>query len=119
MAFKVGKMLVHAVIIGLLVAILVMLIQGTTVRSTYLAPYPVTTKAGPDASKGPGSIFDLNVGLDCVPGPSADSAYYTQGLTPGGVCDSGQYVRAQLRDYAIADGIGGSLLEDKDGAYMG
>jgi len=120
MAFKFGKMLVHAVIIGLLLAILVILAQGRgTSAKSYYEPYPLVTTAGANASADPASIFNLKVGLDCVPGPSENSAYYTQGLTPGGLCDSGNYVKDQQRDYAIASGIGGSLLEDKDGAYMG
>lgn len=108
MAFKVGKMLVHAVIIGLLVAILYLLVQG---RGSSYEPYPITTTAGPAASGAPKSIFDLKVGLDCVAGPGEKAAYYSQGLTPGGLCGSGEYVRDQERDYVIADGIGGSLLE--------
>ena len=117
MAFKFGKMLVHAVIIGLLLAILVILVQGRGGSSSY-EPADIVTVAGPNAKADPASIFNLKVGLDCVPGPSENSAYYTQGLTPGGLCGSGEYVRDQQRDYAIASGIGGSLLEDKDGVYM-
>lgn len=109
MAFKFGKMAVHAIIIGLLVAILYILIQGRG-GSSY-EPAPLVTTAGSAAAGGPKSIFDLKVGLDCVAGPSKDAAYYSQGLTPGGLCGSGEYVRDQERDYVIADGIGGSLLE--------
>lgn len=108
MAFKFGKMLVHAIIIGLLLAILVILVQG---KGSSYEPSPLVTVSGPNAKADPKSIFDLKVGLDCVPGPSEKAAYYTQGLTPGGLCDSGEYVRDQQRDYAIADGVGGSLLE--------
>jgi cytochrome c-type biogenesis protein CcmE len=111
MAFKFGKMLVHAVIIGLLLAILVMLVQGRSNFKSYYEPANIVTVAGPNAMADPKSIFDLKVGVDCVPGPSEKAAYYTQGLTPGGLCDSGEYVRDQQRDYAIADGVGGSLLE--------
>lgn len=113
MAFKVGKMLVHAVIVGLLVAILVMLVQGKGAKYTSnFVPYPIMTQAGPNASNDPASIFDSKVGLDCVPGPSKDAAYYTQSLTPGGLCGSGEYVRDQMRDYTITGGLSGSLLED-------
>ena len=120
MAMKFGKMAVHAVIIGLLLAILVILFRerGAKYSSAY-EPYPLTTTAGPNAKADPKSIFDLKVGLDCVAGPSEKAAYYSQGLNPGGLCNSGEYVRDQQRDYAIAGGIGGSLLEDRDGAYMG
>jgi hypothetical protein len=113
MAFKVGKMLVHAMIIGLLLAILVMLVQGNGSKtvSSYV-PYPIVTQAGPSASKDPASIFETTLGLNCVPGPSKDAAYYTQGLTPGGLCRSGEYVRDQMRDYTITGGLSGSLLED-------
>jgi hypothetical protein len=112
MTFKFGKMLVHAVIIGLLVAILVMLVRGrSTSAISYYEPSPLVTTAGANASADPKSIFDLKVGLDCVAGPSENAAYYSQGLNPGGLCGSGEYVRDQQRDYAIADGVGGSLLE--------
>ena len=118
MAFKFGKMVVQALIIGLLLAILVLLVQGRGGSTSAYAPFPLVTTAGPNAKADPASIFNLKVGLDCVPGPSENSAYYTQGLTPGGLCNSGEYVRDQQRDYSITSGIGGSLLEDKDGAYM-
>ena len=108
MVLKFGKMAVHAIIIGLLLAILYLLVQGRD--SSYIAS-PLVTMPGAAAASKPASIFDLKVGLDCVPGPSKDSAYYTQGMTPGGLCGSGEYVRDQERDYTIADGIGGSLLE--------
>jgi len=111
MAFKFGKMLVHAVIIGLLLAILMLLIQGRGASTSTYEPADIVTVAGPNARADPASIFNLKVGLDCVPGPSENAAYYTQGLTPGGLCDSGNYVKDQQRDYAIADGVGGSLLE--------
>jgi len=112
MAFKFGKMVVHALIIGLLLAILVILLKerGATYSSGY-EPYPLVTAAGANASADPKSIFDLKVGLGCVAGPSEKAAYYSQGLNPGGLCGSGEYVRDQQRDYAIVDGVGGSLLE--------
>jgi len=112
MELKFGKMFVHAVIIGLLLAILVILVKerGAAYSSAY-EPYPLVTTSGANASADPKSIFDLKVGLDCVAGPSENAAYYSQGLTPGGLCNSGEYVRDQQRDYAIASGIGGSLLE--------
>lgn len=111
MAFKFGKMMVHAVIIGLLLAILVTLFQGKSGFKSYYAPADIVTVAGPNAKADPASIFNMKVGLDCVAGPSEKAAYYSQGLNPGGLCGSGEYVRDQQRDYAIADGIGGSLLE--------
>ena len=110
MAFKVGKMLVQAVIVGLLLAILVILIQGRGVTSTY-EPAPLVTVAGAKAAADPTSIFAIKPSLDCVPGPSETADYYTSGLTPGGLCGGAEYVRDQQRDYAIADGVGGSLLE--------
>lgn len=108
MAFKFGKMVVHSLIIGLLIAILYLLIKGN--QSGY-EPADLVTNPGSNARGDPSSIFDLNTSLKCTPGPSDDAAYYTTGLTPGGLCNSGQYVRDQMRDYSIADGIGGSLLE--------
>lgn len=108
MAFKFGKMVVHSLIIGLLLAILYLLVQG---KGSGYEPAPLMVTGGPDATRGPMSIFDLKTGLDCVAGPSENSAYYSTGLNPGGLCGSGEYVRAQERDYTISDGIGGSLLE--------
>ena len=107
MAFKIGKTMVHMTIIALLVAILVILL--TKGRETY-APGPITIAPGPELAAQPKSIFDLQNSLECVPGPGPKAAYYTQGLTPGGICGSGEFVRDQLRDYSIEDGIGGSLL---------
>jgi hypothetical protein len=46
-----------------------------------------------------------------VAGPSKDAAYLSAGLTAGGLCGDQEMIRDQLRDYTIADGIGGSLLE--------
>jgi hypothetical protein len=108
MQVKFGKMLIHAVIIGLLVAILVMLMRGQ--RSGYEAS-PLTINAGPAAQASPGDLFSLKNSVDCVPGPSQTADYYTVGLTPGGICGGSAQVRDQMRDYSIVDGIGGSLLE--------
>jgi len=111
MAFKVGKMVIHATIIGLLLAILVILIQGGRPATSSYEPSPLVITPGPNVSADPKSIFDIKPSLDCVPGPSENAAYYTSGLTPGGLCNSGEYVKDNMRDYAIADGVGGSLLE--------
>ena len=110
MAFKIGKMLVHAVIVGLLLAILVILVQGRGSTSMY-EPAPLMTVAGPNASSDPASIFAIKPSLSCVAGPSETADYYSSGLTPGGLCGGAEYVRDQQRDYAIASGVGGSLLE--------
>jgi hypothetical protein len=108
--FKVGKMLIHAVIIGLLLAILLLLLNDRQSTYTAVPVASITTVAGANASADPASIFDLKNSISCVPGPSEDADYYTQGLNPGGMCGGGAYVRDQQRDYAIADGVGGSLL---------
>jgi hypothetical protein len=112
MAFKIGKVLINAVIVGLLLAILVVLVQGrgVTTVSTYEGA-PLVTSAGPSMKNAPKSIFDIKPSLDCVAGPSENAAYYSSGLTPGGLCGDGTYVRDAQRDYAIVDGVGGSLLE--------
>jgi hypothetical protein len=108
MKIKFGKLAIHAIIIGLLVAILVLVVQGG--KSGY-EPSPLTVNAGPAARATSGDIFDLKDRIDCVPGPSETADYYTVGLTPGGLCGGAAMVRDQMRDYSIADGIGGSLLE--------
>jgi hypothetical protein len=107
MAFKIGKVMVQTIIIALLVAILVILLTGR--RSAY-EPSPIVSAPGPHASAQPKSIFDLPNSLSCVAGPEEKAGYYSQGLTPGGICGSGEYVRDALHDYTIEDGIGGSLL---------
>ncbi len=108
MAFKIGKMLSQAVIIGLLVAILVLLVQGR--GDTYI-PAPLMTNPGPMAEKGPTSLTEIPSSLECTPGPAESASYYTRGLTPGGLCGDGDMVRNQIRDFSIENGIGGSLLE--------
>lgn len=106
---KYGKVLSHAVIIGLLLAILYQLARPA---STYThhggIPRDLNIKGtGADPSK----LGNLKSSLSCAPGPSKDSAYYTSGLTPGGLCGDDAFVQAQMRDYSISDGIGGSLLD--------
>ena len=108
MALKIGKVLAQAVIIGLLVAILIMLVQGR--GSTYEAA-PLVTVAGSQASSGPSSLTEIPSSLECTPGPSEKAAYYTRGMTPGGLCGDGDMIREQIRDFSIEGGIGGSLLE--------
>jgi hypothetical protein len=109
MKLKFGKLLIHAIIIGLLVAILVLVVQGG--KSGFTGS-PLLVNPGPAASQTNGDIFSLQDGISCVPGPSETADYYTQGMTPGGICGGSAMVRDQLRDYTIAGGIGGSLLED-------
>jgi hypothetical protein len=108
MAFKFGKIVTQAVIIGLLVAILFMLVQGR--GSTYEAA-PLETVAGPQASAAPMSLTEIPSSLECTPGPAENASYYTRGMTPGGLCGDGDMVRSQIRDFSIENGIGGSLLE--------
>ncbi len=98
------------IIIALLLAILY---QVTMARRTsgFAArdPGPIVTEQRTPGR--PASIFDLKTDVECTPGPSEKAAYYTSGLSPGGLCGDGDYVRDELRDFAISDGIGGSLLE--------
>ena len=105
---KFGKLLTQAVIIGLLVAILVLLVQG---RGATYVPAPLLTNPGSQASSGPTSLTEIATSLECTPGPSEKAAYYTRGLTPGGLCGDSDMVRNQIRDFSIDGGIGGSLLE--------
>jgi len=108
MAFKFGKLMIQAIIIGLLVAILVLLVQG---RGSSYEAAPLVTVTGPVASKGPTSLAEIPSTLECTPGPSEAASYYSRGLTPGGLCGDGDMVREQMRDFQIENGIGGSLLE--------
>jgi len=108
MALKIGKLLTQAVIIGLLVAILVLLVQGR--KSAYTAA-PLVISPGPEAAAAPKFLNEIPTSLECTPGPSEKASYYSRGLTPGGLCGDGESVRAQIRDFSIENGIGGSLLE--------
>jgi hypothetical protein len=110
MKLKFGKVIVHALIIGLLVAILVILMNKMSKMSNYEGA-PITTVMGPSASSEAKELFDIKPSLNCTPGPSGMADYYTSGLTPGGICGGSQSVKDQLRDFTISDGIGGSLLE--------
>ena len=98
-------------IIGLLLAILYMLIKGRTSSYISRGGYDIDITPGKSVMDGVASIFDLKNGLNCVPGPGADAAYYTQDLTPGGLCGSDTFVKNQQRDFTISSGIGGSLLD--------
>ena len=87
----------QGVITVLAVILAVLMIRNCTQKSGYsLRPSGIKV-----SGVKPGSIFDLPVRLDCVPGPLKTSAYYTEGLTP--------FVQDQA-NYTIDGGIGGSLL---------
>lgn len=109
--YKVSKIVTNALIIGFLIAIIVMLARQGRATTSGFSIAPLTTEATGKAASGPQSIFDIRPNLECTPGPSENASYYTNGLTPGGLCGDTDFVRGQLRDYSIADGIGGSLLE--------
>jgi|TARA_R110002074_G_scaffold198162_2_gene365690 hypothetical protein len=95
----------QGVITVLAVILAVLMIRNCTQKSGYsLRPSGIKV-----SGVKPGSIFDLPVRLDCVPGPLKTSAYYTEGLTPGGVCGGQEFVQDQA-NYTIDGGIGGSLL---------
>ena len=110
MEIKFVKVVTNALIIGLLVAILVMLVQSQKSRYTW-EPAPLVTMPGPSIKTQPASLFSIKPSMECTPGPSEKSAYLSSGLTPGGLCGDQQFIHDQMRDFAISDGIGGSLLE--------
>lgn len=102
------KVILNAVIIGLLIAILFNLTRSRSVVTFASSPQPIElAKEGAPA----GSIFDLTSDLECTAGPGPKAEEYSQDLTPGGLCGVGEFVNSQMKDYSIADGIGGSLLE--------
>lgn len=105
---KYGKVLTHAIIIGLLLAILYQLARPASYYTPNLAPIDIAIKG---TGQEPSQLGDIKPSLACVPGPEKESAYYTMGLTPGGLCGDENFVLSQMRDYSIADGIGGSLLD--------
>ena len=112
MKLKIGKVVVHALIIGLLVAILVMLMTKKPMMTSAFEGAPIMTVPGPNSKAEPKELFEIKPSLSCVPGPSEQADYYTSGLTPGGLCGGSASVRDQLRDFTISGGIGGSLLEN-------
>ena len=87
----------------IIVAILVLCLFNTTIviGSNYR---PIVTNQGDKAP----DMFAHHGSLKCVPGPSKDGAYYTD--TYGGICDDQNYVHKLGHEYAVTDGIGGSLL---------
>lgn len=105
---KVGKMIVHAVIVALLLAILYQLVRPASMYVPTILPGDLATQT---TGKDPSQFGDLRPSLSCVPGPEKESSYYTMGLTPGGLCGDQDFVVSQMRDYKITDGIGGSLLD--------
>ena len=104
---KYGKVLTHAIIIALLLAILYQLARP----SYYLPPLVSRDLSIKGTGAEPTQLGDIKPSLACVPGPEKESSYYTMGLTPGGLCGDEAFVLSQMRDYSIADGIGGSLLD--------
>jgi len=108
--YKIAKLSTHAVIIGLLIVVVVMLYRQSKMTSSY-EPGPLVTTPTAKASSGPQSIFEIRPNLECTPGPAENASYYTNGLTPGGLCGDGDFVKNQLREFNIENGIGGSLLE--------
>lgn len=106
--YKATKLVTHALIIGLLVVIIVMLTQS---RRAGFEPAPLLTQPTGNVASGPQSLFDIKPSIECTPGPSENASYYTMGLSPGGLCDDSSFVKGQLRDYSIVEGVGGSLLE--------
>jgi len=105
---KYGKVLTHAIIIGLLLAILYQLARPASYYTPSIAPTDIAIRG---TGQQPSQLGDIKPSLACVPGPEKESAYYTMGLTPGGLCGDEAFVLSQMRDYSIADGIGGSLLD--------
>jgi len=108
--YKASKIGLKALIIaGLIIVIVILLRQGTV--SGYSGASDLVTQPTSSAAKDVQSIFDIRPNLGCTPGPAENASYYTNGLTPGGLCGDGDFVRGQIRDYSIETGIGGSLLE--------
>ena len=105
---KYTKLILNAVIIGLLIAILYNMTRSRVVNTFSTSPSMVTLEA---EAAPPATVFDLKSDLECTAGPSEKAEWYSQDLTPGGLCGVNDFVRSQMKDYSIADGIGGSLLE--------
>jgi len=107
--YKMSKIGLKALIIaGLIIVIVILLRQGNV---SSFATTDIVTQPTTSAATSVQNIFDIRPSLDCTPGPAEQASYYTNGLTPGGLCGDGEFVRGQIRDYSIENGIGGSLLE--------
>lgn len=102
------KTIVHLVIIGLLLLIISKLWSRPS--QFLLHPRDLMTSGG--TGQDPSALFRMKPDLNCVPGPAARSSYYTMGLTPGGLCNDGNWVHDQQRKFTISSGVGGSLLDN-------
>jgi hypothetical protein len=102
------KTVVHLVIIGLLLLI----ISKVWSRPSPFLLHPRDLMTSGGTGQDPSALFRMKPDLNCVPGPSVRSSYYTMGLTPGGLCNDGNWVHDQQRKFRIDQGVGGSLLDN-------
>ena len=86
--------------IAVLIAFILVL---NVAKSTYM-PRPLVLKG--ERSE-PSAFFALENNLECAPGAKR-GAGWTKGLTPGGLCGSGEFIR-DASSYEIESGIGGEL----------
>lgn len=84
------------------VLIAALLVLGVA-KSAYM-PRPLVLKG--ERSE-PSGFFALENNLECAPGAKR-GAGWTKGLTPGGLCGSGEFIR-DAASYEIESGIGGEL----------
>jgi hypothetical protein len=89
---------------SIIVMILLIVVLALTRNVSAYQPRPIRIKTVSEAS-----IFDLNPGLDCTAGSGKEDDAYSMGLTPGGLCGAQKLV-SDHANYAIEDGIGGSLI---------
>jgi hypothetical protein len=89
---------------SIIVMILLIVVLALTRNVSAYQPRPIRIKTVSEAS-----IFDLNPGLDCTAGSGKEDDVYSMGLTPGGLCGAQKLV-SDHANYAIEDGIGGSLI---------
>lgn len=89
-----------------LVAILLFLAFSNTC-TVMTSNYKPITISGVDNT--PPDMFSLQAREECIPSSTnPQGAYYT--TDTGGLCGDQEYVNSISRDYAIVDGIGGSIL---------
>ena len=98
----------HPYVVGVLIFVLILWGTGIGRRcasSNYsMSPTPITV----DKQTEPSGLFKMPYNIDCTPG-AKNGAYYTRDLTPGGMCGGQQFV-ADMNDYKITGGVGGSLI---------
>jgi hypothetical protein len=85
---------------------LLVIMAFTTTCTVWTSDYRPITTTGGDAKP---DMFKLPIKQECIPSSTNEKGAYYTGAS-GGLCGDQQYIQEISREYAITDGIGGSLL---------